>query len=55
MTSKIQRLLLPFYFGAIKEDERLLVEKELLTDSEILVDYLDLKRTLLLKTTQSYG
>jgi hypothetical protein len=38
--------LLSFYFGALEEEQRLLVERELLTDSEILVDYLDLKRKL---------
>ena len=42
----IQSLLLPFYFGAIKDQDRIIVERELLTDSEVLVDYLDLKRNI---------
>jgi hypothetical protein len=46
MASKLRNLLLPFYFGAIAESDRLLVERELITDSEVLVDYLDLKRSL---------
>ncbi len=39
-------VLLPFYFGTLDESSRLLVERELLTDPEILVEYLDLKRAL---------
>ena len=46
MTQNIKSLLLPFHFGSIEENDRILVERELLTDSEILVDYLDLKRNL---------
>ena len=46
MTSKIHNLLVPFYFGTVKESDRLFVEKELLTDAEALVDYLDLKRQM---------
>ena len=46
MSSKIKSLLLPFYFGAIRDDERILVERELLVDSEVLLDYLDLKRSI---------
>lgn len=40
----IKKLLLPFYFGSVSEEERLHVERELLTDPEALTDYLDLKR-----------
>jgi hypothetical protein len=43
MSSK--ELLLPFCRGVIGESERLEVERELLTDPELLVDFLDLKRT----------
>jgi hypothetical protein len=32
--------------GAIQENERLQVERELLTDTEVLVDFLDLKRKM---------
>jgi hypothetical protein len=46
MSPKLQKLLLPFYFGSVTDEERLLVEREMLTDTEVLVDYLDLKRSL---------
>lgn len=46
MKSKIGKLLLPFYFGSISESDRLQVERELLLDTEVLVDFLDLKRNL---------
>ena len=46
MNAKVKSLLLPFYFGSIKDDERTIIERELLTDSEILLDYLDIKRTI---------
>jgi hypothetical protein len=45
-TGHIKNLLLPFYFGSVDNQERILVERELLTDPEILVDYLDLKRNI---------
>lgn len=35
-----------FHFGKINSQQRLNIERELLTDPEFLVDYLDLKRTL---------
>jgi hypothetical protein len=38
--------LMPFYFGAVEENERLEIERELLSDPEVLLDYLDLKRKL---------
>lgn len=44
MNHELKNLLLPFYFGSVSEDERLLVEREILADPEVLVDYLDLKR-----------
>lgn len=43
---KTKDLLLPFYFGSISEEERIHMERELLTDSEVLTDFLDLKRDL---------
>jgi hypothetical protein len=46
MSQNIKSLLLPFHFGSIEDKDRILVERELLTDSEVLVDYLDLKRNL---------
>jgi hypothetical protein len=36
MNQKIKSLLLPFHFGSIEDKDRMLVERELLTDSEIL-------------------
>jgi hypothetical protein len=44
MNPELRNLLLPFHFGAVTEEQRLEVEQELLTDTETLVDYLDLKR-----------
>lgn len=41
-----KEMLLPFYFGSVNEEQRLLIERELLTDEEVLVDYLDLKRSI---------
>ena len=46
MKQRIKSLLLPFYFGSIDEKERFLVERELLSDAEYFVDYLDLKRNI---------
>lgn len=46
MNQNIKSLLLPFHFGSIEDKNRTLVERELLIDSEVLVDYLDLKRSL---------
>ncbi len=46
MKNKIQTWLIPFYFGAIEDEKRLIVERELLSDPEILVDYFDLKRKI---------
>lgn len=45
-TEKNQNLLRSFYFGSLSEPERLQVERELLCDNEVLVEYLDLKRQL---------
>src|SRR5947209_5141220 len=42
----IKNLLMPFYFGSIGDRERLLVERNLLTDPETLVDYLEIKRKI---------
>jgi hypothetical protein len=46
MNPEIKKIMLSFYFGSVNEEERLLIERELLTDSEVLVDYLDIKRKL---------
>jgi len=46
MNLETERLLTPFHFGAVSDAERLLVERELLIDSEVLTNYLDLKRQL---------
>ncbi len=46
MNQNIKALLLPFHFGSIEDNDRTLVERELLIDTEVLVDYLDLKRNL---------
>lgn len=46
MNAELKKLLLPFYFGSVSEKERLLMEQQLLIDSEVLVEYLDLKRNL---------
>jgi hypothetical protein len=46
LSQDIKSLLLPFHFGSIEDKDRIYVERELLTDSEVLVDYLDLKRSL---------
>jgi hypothetical protein len=46
MKQKIQSLLLPFYFGSINSEQRTVVERELLVDTEFLIDYLDLKREI---------
>lgn len=44
MNNQLKELLLPFYFGSLNETERVFVERELLSDVEVLVRYLDLKR-----------
>jgi len=41
-----KEMLLPFYFGSLNEEQRLVIERQLLTDEETLVDYLDLKRSI---------
>lgn len=46
MNPIIKSLLLPFYFGSIEDKDRIIIERELLTDTETLIDYLDLKRSL---------
>lgn len=40
----INQSLLSFYFGSVSDEDRLKVERDLLTDPEVLVNYLDLKR-----------
>lgn len=39
-------MLLDFYFGSIEDSKRLLLEKEMLNDPEVILDYFDLKRAL---------
>lgn len=46
MKPDIRDRLVPFYFGAIQDEERLSLERALLTETDILVDYLDLKREI---------
>ena len=38
--------LLPFYFGTLHEAERLELERDMLIDPALLLDFLDLKREL---------
>lgn len=38
--------LLEFYFGSLEESARLQIERELLEDQEVLLDFLDLKRRI---------
>lgn len=42
----INSYLLPFYFGSIEDSDRLMIEKELLTNPDILLDFFDLKREI---------
>jgi hypothetical protein len=46
MKNQTKNLLFSFYFGSLDEKDRLTIERELLTNEEFLVDYLDLKRML---------
>lgn len=46
MKKNIKSFLLPFYFGSVNEDERLKVERELLIDTSLLTEFLDLKREI---------
>lgn len=46
MKKQIQSLLLPFHFGSIDDQSRLIIEREMLSDAELLVEYFDIKRTL---------
>ncbi len=46
LNEKARSLLVPFYFGSIADNQRILVEQQLLLDTEVLLDYLDLKRSL---------
>ena len=38
--------LVSFYFGSLSDEARLTIEREMLTDPEVLLDYLDLKREI---------
>lgn len=38
--------LTAFYFGSLPEIDRLAIEKQMLCDPEVLLDYLDLKREM---------
>ncbi len=44
MNSEIKNSLLEFHFGLLDENQRLQLEKEMITDPEMLINYLDLKR-----------
>jgi len=46
MNPEYQSLLKSFHAGTVDENQRLKVERDLLTDPEILLDYLDMKREL---------
>ena len=46
MKTQTRNSLVEFYFGTMEETRRLQIEKELLLDPEMLLDYLDLKREL---------
>lgn len=46
MKAPTKNSLVKFYFGTLEESQRLEIEKELLLDPEMLLDYLDLKRQL---------
>ena len=46
MNTVTKETLMKFYFGSLEETQRLHIEKEMLKDPEILLDYLDLKREL---------
>ena len=46
MNNYFKKLLLPFYFGSINDQDRLAIEQEMLCNEELLVDYFDLKRTI---------
>ena len=46
MKAPTKNSLMEFYFGTLEESQRLQIEKELLQDPEVLLDYLDLKRKL---------
>lgn len=46
MTDFSRRRLIPFYFGAIESKERLSLERDLLSDPELLLDYFELKREI---------
>ena len=54
MISRTRKMLLPFYFGSVSDEDRLIVERELLIDSEVLTDYLDLKRELEVASLSSH-
>jgi|GEM_PF-2972164 len=45
MDPQTQKLLAPFHFGSIDDGSRLAVEREMLADPEVLIEYFDLKRT----------
>lgn len=46
MITEQHQKLVSFYFGAVTETERLQIEQQLLLDPEVLVNYLDLKRSV---------
>ncbi|HEX7675006.1 MAG TPA: hypothetical protein VF412_12585 [Bdellovibrio sp.] len=46
MKDKTKNSLVEFYFGTLEESQRLQIEKNLLLDPEMLLDYLDIKREI---------
>lgn len=46
MNTQTRDSLAEFYFGGLHESQRLEIEKQLLLDQELLLDYLDLKREI---------
>lgn len=44
--AEMKYTLLSFYFGTLSEEQRLDVEREMIEDAEVLLDYLELKRKI---------
>ncbi|MGZ3634178.1 MAG: hypothetical protein ACXVB1_07680 [Pseudobdellovibrionaceae bacterium] len=46
MKNQTKNSLVEFYFGTVENSQRLRIEKDLLLDPEMLLDYLDIKREI---------
>ncbi|MNJ96718.1 hypothetical protein D3C87_144490 [compost metagenome] len=46
MKDRNKNSLVEFYFGTLEDSQRLQIEKDLLLDPEMLLDYLDIKREI---------